>query len=412
MGENRVRLIVGLHHLELGGSQLNALDLAINIRDLGHEVAVFGNYTDRPGPVADLVRDAGLPLIAEKHPSVRLGKSMPARPALSRALARAARGFRADLLHVYEFSVGLDAFYGVHVRRGIPVVTTIYGMRVPRWMPRYGELIVGTAQLVEDAAAFRARPTLIEPPVNTGNDDPAKVDGRAFRAQHGIAADEVLLGAVSRLEPDMKAEGIIRAIRAVGLIGDPRLRMVVVGDGPSFDDVSAEAEKVNAALGRRVVVMAGSMDDPRPGYAATDIMVGMGGSALRTMAYAKPIVVLGIKGFFLSAGPETEDYFLRNGFYGVGDGDVDPAPMAADLRTLLDDPELRTTRGQWGRQLVLDRFSLEAATKTLDGVYRRALADPVSPVRRLSEGARVAGHKAVADLLSDGARRRVRRLLG
>ena len=407
-----MRLIVGLHHLELGGSQLNALDLAVTMRDSGHDVAVFGNFTDRPGPVADLARDAGLPVIAAKHPAVRLARTMPARPALSRALAKAAHDFRADLLHVYEFSVALDAFYGVHLRRGVPVVTTIYGMRVPRWMPRYGELIVGTAQLVDEAAAFRARPTLIEPPVNTDSDDPATVDGQAFRAEHGIAADEILLTVVSRLEPDMKAEGILRTIRAVGLLADPRLRFVVVGDGPSYADVAAEAARVNATAGRPVVVMAGSMDDPRPAYAGADLMVGMGGSALRSMAFGRPLVVLGIKGFFLSAGAETEDYFLRAGFYGIGTGDVDPAPLAADLRKLVDDPELRAERGRWGRRLVLDRFSLKTAAQTLSGVYERALAEPATPARRFTEGARVAGHKAVADLLSDGARRRVRRLLG
>lgn len=407
-----MRLIVGLHHLELGGSQLNALDLAVSMRDYGHEVAVFGNYTDRPGPVADLVRDAGLPLIAERHPAERLARTMPARPALSRALARAAREFRADLLHVYEFSVALDAFYGTHLRRGLPVVTTIYGMRVPRWMPRYGEIVVGTQQIVDQAAAFRARPTLIEPPVNTDTDDPAAVDGREFRARHGIADDEVLLVVVSRLEPDMKAEGILRTVRAVGLLDDPRLRFVVVGDGPSYADVAAEAARVNAAAGRPVVVMAGAMEDPRTAYAGADLMVGMGGSALRSLAFGQPLVVVGIKGFFLSATPETVEHFLREGFYGVGTGDVDPAPLAADLRKLLDDPGRRAELGRWGRQLVLDRFSLKIAAQTLDGVYKRALAHPATPTRRLTEGARVAGHKAIADLLSDGARRRVRRLLG
>jgi hypothetical protein len=86
--------------------------------------------------------------------------------------------------------------------------------------------------------------------------------------------------------------------------------------------------------------------------------------------------------------------------------------MAADLRELVDDPELRAERGRWGRRLVLDRFSLKTAAQTLNGVYERALAEQATPVRRITEGARVAGHKAVADLLSDGARRRVRRLLG
>lgn len=406
-----MRLLVGLHHLELGGSQLNALDLAVSMRDHGHEVVVFGNYRDRPGPIAELTRQAGLPMITVRHRAERLGRAVPMRPALSRALVEAAQACRADLLHVYEFSLALDAFYGPYVRLGVPVVTTIYGMKVPRWMPRKGELIVGTQELVDQTALFRARPTLIEPPVNTDDDDPAVVDGRAFRAACGITDDEIMIGVVSRLEPDMKAEGVLRAIRAVELLDDPRLRLVVVGDGPSYADVSAEATRANTALGRPAVVMTGAKDDPRPAYAAADIALGMGGSALRAMAFGRPLVVLGTGGFSLPCAPDTIDYFLRAGFYGVADGALDPTPLAGQIGELVRDAALRARVGRWGRQLVLDRFSLKAAAQTLGEVYDRALTERTRPAARLGAGVRVAAHKAVADVVPAGARQRIRRML-
>ncbi|PWU49962.1 group 1 glycosyl transferase [Micromonospora sp. S4605] len=407
-----MRLLVGLHHLELGGSQLNALDLAVSVRNQGHQVAIFGNYRDEPGPVAALARQAGLPVIAVRHRAERLGRAMPVRPGLSRALTRAVRDFRADLVHAYEYSVALDAFYGPHLRLGTPVVTTVYGMRVPRWMPRYGGLVVGTAQLVAEAGEFRPPPALIEPPVNTDVDDPAVVDGHSFRRSHGIGPDEIVIGVVSRLEPDMKAEGVLRAIRAVRLLADDRLRLVVTGGGPSYADVAAEAERANAALGRPAVVLTGPMDDPRPAYAAADIALGMGGSALRAMAFGRPLVVLGIRGFSRTCAPETIDYFLRWGFYGIGDGDLDPAPLAAQLGELVGDRRLRVERGDWGRQLVLGRFSLKAATQTLHEVYAEALRDRPGTRTRLREGLRVAAHKGLADLLPATARQRIRRLLG
>ncbi|MDM4718579.1 glycosyltransferase family 4 protein [Micromonospora sp. WMMA1363] len=407
-----MRLLVGLHHLELGGSQLNALDLAVSVRNQGHEVAIFGNYRDEPGPMVALARKAGLPVIAVRHRAERLGRTVPVRPGLSRALTRAVREFRADLVHAYEYSVALDAFYGPHLRLGTPVVTTVYGMRVPRWMPRYGGLVVGTAQLEAEVAAFRPRPTLIEPPVNTDVDDPAVVDGLPFRARHGIGPDEIVIGVVSRLEPDMKAEGVLRAIRALRLLDDERLRLVVTGGGPSYPEVAAEAERVNAALRRPAVVLTGPMDDPRGAYAAADIALGMGGSALRAMAFARPLVVLGIRGFSRTCAPETIDYFLRWGFYGIADGDLDPAPLAAQIGELVGDRRLRVERGDWGRRLVLSRFSLKAATQTLDEVYAEALRHRPGSGARLREGLRVAGHKGVADLLPTAARQRIRRMLG
>jgi len=402
-----MRLLVGLHHLELGGSQLNALDLAVASRERGNEVTILATYQDSPGPVAEKVRAAGLPLVLVRHSRVTQGLP-PVRRAVARTLSRVVAQERIQLVHAYEYPQTLDAFYGPHLVHGVPLVSTIYGECVPTWLPRYQPLIVGTRKLADLAAPLRKQPpVLIEPPVNTDADSPALVDGAAFRKANGLDA-AIVVCVVSRLEPDVKVHGIRLAIAAMRILDDPRIKLLVIGDGPSFGSLNEAAEQVNAACGRRAVVMKGSLTDPRPAYAAADIALGMGGSALRAMAFGKPLIVLGIHGFARPFAPPDAEEFLAGGFYGIGSGDLDPRPLASHLKALADQPALRAELGAFGSQLVWERFSLKAASSTLDGVYAAAIAQQYPRGSRLREAARVAVHRTGSELLPAVAKDRLR----
>jgi glycosyltransferase involved in cell wall biosynthesis len=403
-----MRVVVGLHHLELGGSQLNALDLAVAMRERGHEMMIFGVCQREPGPMVDLARSAGLPVRLARHPLERTRWARPFRLSVSRRLMAVVREHRADLVHVYEYPLILDAFHGPHLRLGVPVVGTVYGMGVSKWVPRYPELIVGTGQIVEDTTRFRDRPTLIAPPVNLDGDDPTTMDGHSFRLVHGIADGELAVVVVSRLEPDMKAEGIRRAIDAFALLADPRLRLIVVGAGPSYDELADRAEKANATLGRPAVVFTGSLADPRPAYAAADVALGMGGSGLRAMAFGAPLVVLGVGGFSRIFAPESVDYFRREGAFGVGNGDLDPAPLAEQIASLAADAGRRQRLGAWSRQHIIDEYGLASAADKLAEVYGRALAENAGPGRRIRESLRAGAHRVGAEIVPTGLKARVR----
>ena len=67
-------------------------------------------------------------------------------------------------------------------------------------------------------------------------------------------------------------------------------------------------------------MLIGAMVDPRPAYAAADVVVGMGGSALRGMAFAKPVIVVGEKNFAEVFDQDTAQGFYDRGIYGLGDG--------------------------------------------------------------------------------------------
>jgi hypothetical protein len=101
----------------------------------------------------------------------------------------------------------------------------------------------------------------------------------------------------------------------------------------------------------------------------------MGGSALRAMAFGKPLIVVGERGFSELLTPETGPTFLRDGWYGLGG--TGAAGLRQAIARLADDPALRAKLGDYGRQLVLTRFSLRTAAETQEEEYRQAISDRV-----------------------------------
>jgi glycosyltransferase involved in cell wall biosynthesis len=300
----------------------------------------------------------------------------------------------------------VEALYGSALFSGKPVLSTIMSMDLPSYLPRSIPLTLGTRDLVRGAEQMRAAAAfLLEPPINTQLDHPGIDAGR-------LSADVLTVVIVSRVAASMKQEGIERTIDAVGGIGHrSEIRLLVVGDGSAMGAIQERAARVNESLGREVVVMTGAMNDPRPAYSAADIVVGMGSSVLRGMAFGKPAIVVGERGFTLPVTPDTMATFDRTGFYGIGVGRL-PAredPLASHLGELADNPSRRHQLGEFGRKLVQERYSLDTMAEALDRIYRETGRSVPSLARRATDGfltgMRVARHKAADRGLPRPARR-------
>ena len=388
-----MRVLVYPRDLELGGSSINAIDLAAAIRDHGHDAMVLA----RPGPLAERVAASGVPLVTVPVPD----RPRPS-PVAVRALRDAVRRHRIDLVHTYEFWTCVEAFYAAGVLGGgVPVLGTVMSMELADFLPRTVPLTVGFLDLLEEARTRRRGPVhLLEPPVDTAIDRPG-VDTSVLAERHGIDRSLLTVVIVSRAAVVMKQEGIERAIDAVAALAPTvPVRLLVVGGGSALPAIEARAASVNEKLGRPAVVLTGPMSDPRPAYQAADVVVGMGSSVLRAMAFGKPAVVVGVDGFSLPVTPETLPTFDRTGFYGVGTGRPLPGddPLPGQLAPLLLDEGRRSALGEWGHRLVQERFSLEVAAKNLDRIYLDTLERPRGSWQLIGDTAgttlRVAADKA------------------
>ncbi|WP_250002927.1 glycosyltransferase [Actinoplanes sp. M2I2] len=377
-----MRILTCLHTLEIGGSQINAIEIAASVARHGHEVIIYGP----DGELRPMVAGLGLEFV----PAPPKGEP-PSRRNVA-AIAEVVRGRDIDLVHAYEWAPTLESAYGAYLRDGVPLVSTVLSMEVPAWVPRHLPLIVGTHEIAERERGLRPDVHVIEPPVDTEANAPV-ADNRQARKNLGLADDEIAVVSVSRLAAALKLEGLLAATRAVGAL-DPalRVRLLIVGDGPCRAEIQAAADEVNAHRGAEVVTLTGAMLDPHDAYAAADLMIGMGMSALRSMSFAKPLIVQGEAGFWLTLTPATLPVFLEQGFYGVGDGSDGTPAVTAALDELSRDRARWAGLGELGRSVVVDRFSLAAAAQRQLDIYTDAVRRPAGRLRRAAALAHPTAH--------------------
>lgn len=375
-----MRLLVAPHDLSVGGSQINAIDLAAGAAEVGHDVIVYG----KTGPLVDYIESRGLEFIP--------ARGLRYRPAPSRIaqLATLARRRRLDLIHAYEWPPCLDAFYGAHLVRGVPLLCTVLSMSVSPLVPASTPLMMGTEALAEEARQCHRAPVwVLEPAIDAVADSPA-IDGNPLRRAFGVADDDMLVVTVSRLALELKLDALVDAVDAVDRIaGELPVTLLIVGDGPANLALRARAEHVNSLWGREVVRFTGALADPRKAYAAADLVLGMGSSSLRAMAIGKPVIVQGERGFSQVFEPAGYDHFLHQGFWGIGDGLPNAHRLADQMRGLLTDGERRAELASYGRATVAERFSLERGIRLQLDIYDTVAANRAR--RRWSDAAVAAG---------------------
>lgn len=367
--------------LQIGGTQVNAIDLAACLRDrFGWDVLLFAGH----GPMERVVRDKSLHFVAA--PDAYIHPSLPR----MRSLRELVRTERPDVIHAWDWWQGLDAFYAVHVPWGTPLVITDMMPELSRVLPKRLPTTFGTPELAERAvAAGRKHVRVLLPPVDVHSNAPGAADAASFRARFGLDETHRNVVIVSRLAVWLKSESLLRAVDAIRIAGrDSGLRLIIVGEGEARPQLEDLASEVNLALGRPAVVLTGALVDPRPAYAAADIVIGMGSSALRALAFGRPVVVVGEAGFSEVFSPTTADRFLRHGMYGFGEGSEGGVRLAQQLLALIRDRHALGELGQFGRRFVEEHFALETVGRQLHEYLSAAAATRAPALGRLAEAVR------------------------
>lgn len=353
----------------LGGIEVQVADLAVRQAARGDDVTVLTNTSG--GPEHD-------------PPGVRVlrlhdGGERAVRPLLALRKAGLVRG-GYDVVHVH---VGIGTVLGYVAARaagraGIPTAATVHSFWTGyHWLFKGSDAILRVTPLpiawsaVSEAAADSLR-ELVDVPVSVL---PNGTEVGAWHVEHEPREpDEVVLVAVMRLAPRKRPLPLVDVMARVRerVPADVRIRLVVVGDGPSCD-------KVARAVHRRglddVVVLAGRLthEQIRDLYRRADAFVAparlesFGIAALEARCAGVPVVArkdTGV-GTFVEHG--------RNGLL-VADDDE----LADALVALCADPALRAELADQPAPAEFDWPRVIAAT---DALYERALALEPAGVR-------------------------------
>lgn len=393
-----MKILAFPHDLGIGGSQINAIDIAAALQRRGHSLLVFG----RSGALNEHIDRMGLEFIEAPRPRHR------PTPAITRALAKLVTERRIQVLHGYEWPPALECALAARTTSAV-AVSTVMSMSVAPFIPKRMPMLVGTAEiLATEQKTGRFRAALLEPPVDLEHNNPSiDVGVDDFRRRWGLTQESFVVVVVTRLAVELKLEGLLAAIKAVNVLArELPVTLLIVGDGAAREQVEADAAAANASSGRRSVIIAGQMTDPRAAYAVADVVLGMGSSALRALAFAKPLIVQGEKGFWELLTPESLPLFLHQGWFGVGPGvEHGTAKLIGLLRALIADADRRRALSDFSLKTVEDRFSLAHAADLQERFYEKALAEPSRPT--VADDA-AAGGKFIAHQLA----RRARQLVG
>jgi glycosyltransferase involved in cell wall biosynthesis len=200
--------------------------------------------------------------------------------------------------------------------------------------------------------------------VPNGIPDRPAGDGERVRHDLGLTVSDPVVGTVCGLRPEKELDTILRALGRLAP-RRPRLRFVVVGDGPE----RGRLERLATELGVPTLFLGHRPNDEVPDLLdAMDVLVcssrfeGMPLAVLEWMAAGKAIVASRVGGI---------PAILEHGREAVLVPPRDYATLAEEIGRLLDDPLERQRLGEAAQRRQRDAFRFEQTVFQIESLYER-----------------------------------------
>ncbi len=380
-GRLRVLRIIG--RLNMGGPAHQAALLSGRRfhPDRYETLLVHGTLAPGEASLADLAEEEGATMrfVAELQQPVN-----PLRDAQALLkLIRVAREFKPHVVHTHTAKAGfLGRQAAIAVRPRPVVVHTFHGhvlegyfgaaksrlyRELERALARVSDCLIGVSQAtVDDLVRLGVAPREKFRVLPLGLDIAplAEIDGGlrdASRSELQIGRDEFVLVFVGRVVPIKRLDLLLRAL-AQARESEPRLRLVVVGDGEERPRLERQAAELGIA---GVVDFLGYRRELRPLFAAADLAVlssdneGTPVSLIEAAAAGLPAVATDVGGVHEVVSGETGIL--------VPKGDVEA--LGGALVSMAGDPARRRESGAAAQRRALARYGAERLLDDVDALY-------------------------------------------
>ena len=371
-----MKILMATMGLDIGGAETHIVELAKGLKAEGHDIVIASNG----GVYVPEIKAAGI-----RHYSVPMHRRSLNCMRRSRSLLKEIiRKEQPDVVHAHA---RIPAFLcgSLHATMHFPFVTTAHWVFETRGMLRYltnwGQRTVAVS---EDIKAYLMREygvpeehiTVTVNGIDTNKFSP-EVSRDKVMGELGLDPQRPVISYVSRMDEDRAL--VARQLVQIAKDLDrevPGIQMIITGGGNVFEEIKAQADQVNADLGRTCVVMTGPRTDINEIVAAGDLFVGVSRSALEAMSAAKPVIVAGNEGYQGLFGPDKLEEAQAGNFCCRGLPMSTPEQLKQDvLAALALPPEKKVELGAYGRQVIFDFYSVRRMAgdclKVYDQVRRR-----------------------------------------
>jgi glycosyltransferase involved in cell wall biosynthesis len=360
-----------------GGAEFAALEMLEALRQRGNETVML---TDMPG----IGRDTGVEIVpVELGPKLSTGSWLGLALRWPLLLGRLRSALRAqapyDVLLVHYKKEQLMA-------RMLPqelsrtVVWSEWGpvpFPLRKGLPRRAYLSAAERVPLVMAVSEGTRRSVTEVGV-----DPAKVivvpnvlrtdeiryteDGRRrVRGELGIPEDAFVVGCISRFHFKKRNDVVVEAVMA---LADPRVHLLLAGDGDTEDELRALA----APLGDRAHFI------PTPGREVPDVLSAFDVSVFcpSPTEGAPRAVILGMLASrpCLSTGAEGVADMISPEIGGIASPENDPESLRALLARYLDDPGRAEREGAAARSHAERTYAAPIVAELIEGLFAKAIA--------------------------------------
>jgi glycosyltransferase involved in cell wall biosynthesis len=371
-----VRVLYLIDSLGRGGAEHLLAESLPHLQREGVVPSVIALQEREGNPLAARIAAAGVPVA---HLDILRLRQRGAYAQVRRAIAAAA----PDVVHTQlEFAaiLGLTAAR----RMGLPTVATLHTLdeppprsrlalhfRLMAWALRRSArrvIAVSDSARLHYLERARLRPERVIT-LHNGIDVArfASDERCAARAELGLAPEAPVLVTVAVQREPKGIQHMLAALRTVSLAA-PRVRYLLVGDGPYRPVLQEEAERLGVSSR---VIFAGARDDVSRMLAAADIFVlpslteALPTVLAEAMAAGLPVVATTVGGI-----PEM----ARHGETALLVPPADPAALAEAIRRLLANPRQAAAMGLAGRRRAADLFDIRAHARALADDYRAMAA--------------------------------------
>lgn len=363
------RVLVVIDEMEVGGSQRQVVNLLLGLAARGRHPSLL--YFRSPSFLVSELSEAGIPV----H---RIHKNGRYDPVFVGKLAQFLRAGRYDVVHCFSITAE------VWVRLVLPLVPrtrfvcSVRGLskelspltwRAKRWVMRRAEATISNSAV---AAAYVARRCGLPPeridvvPNGLAARDERDLQARsAHRALLGLPLSQPLLLFVGRLVPQKNLPTLLQAMALIPERERPLLW--IAGEGPERTVVESLVRRLDLY---RSVRLLGERDDVDVLMAAADVLVlpsseeGLSNVILEAMAAGLPVVASAVGG-------NTE--LVEHGRTGLLCDPADAQSIAAAIRRLFDDPELRRQLGRSTREKVVRDYSMDGMVARTMAIHDRCM---------------------------------------